>query len=202
MGSGFQSYLRTRGDPFANWFNAVLSRVIVCITGATGGLIRGPRNGAKNSRPSEAQGKFMTRGELVLVLLASATGRAFSPAQLQKSAFLVTDNLTHIIDQGRGFHFAPYDYGPFDSAVYQEAEVLESLGYAKITPIPGARWVTYAATETGVTRGVELLGGLSEASRNYIRDVVNWALAQSFVSLVKAIYEKYPDMRKNSIFRD
>ena len=56
-------------------------------------------------------------------------------------------------------------------------------------------------SEAGLVRGERLLATLDRDSRTYIDDVVRWALAQSFGSLVKSIYEAYPEMKENSIFQ-
>jgi len=144
----------------------------------------------------------MTRGDLVLALLASAGGRAYSPAQLQKTAFLVTENLPGLVSEGPTFDFQPYDYGPYDKNVYAEAVRLRDEGAAEIVPSPWGRWVTYAASGPGVARGQQILNSLPAPTREYINNVSSWALAQSFQSLVKAIYDQYPPMRQNSIFRD
>jgi hypothetical protein len=144
----------------------------------------------------------MGRGELVLALLASAAGRAYSPAQLQKTAFLVTRNMPGLVTEGPGFDFQPYDYGPFDKDVYNEASALKQQGFAEISQAPWGRWVMYAATQAGIERGQQVLAELPAATQEYLRSVSNWALSQSFKSLVKAIYDAYPEMRVNSIFKD
>jgi hypothetical protein len=144
----------------------------------------------------------MNRRELVLAILAAANGRAYSPAQLQKTAFLITANIPWVVSEGAGFAFRPYDYGPFDSAVYSEAQFLRGSGEAEISSAPSGRWVTYAATAHGVARGNELLNRQRQDVAEYIRNVAAWALSQSFTTLVKSIYESYPEMRANSIFRD
>ena len=76
------------------------------------------------------------------------------------------------------------------------------FGAAEIVPSPWGRWVTYAATQAGIERGQQILNGLSAETSQYLRQVSAWALSQSFGSLVKAIYEIYPDMKVNSIFKD
>ncbi|MGC2224227.1 MAG: hypothetical protein WA624_18715 [Methylocella sp.] len=144
----------------------------------------------------------MSRGDLVLALLASAAGRAYSPAQLQKSAFLVTTNVPSVVTAGPAFDFQPYDYGPFDRNVYVEAQALRDRGEAEIATAPWGRWATYAATQAGIARGEAILSALPQPTRNYIQEVSKWALAQSFNSLVKSIYDAYPAMREKSIFRD
>jgi uncharacterized protein len=143
----------------------------------------------------------MNRCDLVLSVLASSEGRPYTPAQLQKAVFLISRNLPRVID-GAGFKFVPYDYGPFDSDVYHEAENLRRAGDAIIAPSDAGRWNTYAASESGLIRGRSLLERLDQPARQYLQQVSTWVRSQSFSSLVKSIYDAYPEMRANSIFRD
>ena len=61
--------------------------------------------------------------------------------------------------------------------------------------------MTYAASGIGLARGELVLQRLKLKSRRYIESVAEWVLAQSFGSLVKSIYDLYPDMKENSIFQ-
>jgi hypothetical protein len=139
----------------------------------------------------------MNRRDLVLAVLASSEGRPYTPAQLQKAVFLISRNLPRLF-HGPGFKFVPYDYGPFDSDVYNEVENLRQAGDAIIAV---GRWNTYAASEAGLKRGRGLLADLDQPARQYVEKVSEWVRAQSFSSLVKSIYDAYPEMRANSIFR-
>jgi len=143
----------------------------------------------------------MDRRELVLAVLAAGKGRAFSPAQIQKAVFLIDKNLPHLVHRGPRFEFAPYNYGPFDRNVYVEAENLQREGAAEISPSPNGRWMLYRASENGLAQGELVLQRLKLKTRRYVDSVAEWVLAQSFGSLVKSIYEIYPEMRENSIFQ-
>jgi hypothetical protein len=143
---------------------------------------------------------FMNRSNAILAILASANGRTLSPVQLQKAAFLLDRN--GLLSEGAGFHFEPYDYGPFDKSVYDEAETLRIAGLAEIGPAPFGRWKVYSATQAGIEQGQQVLAGLTEQRRNYVQKVTEWVRAQSFSSLVKSIYQQYPEMRVNSVFQD
>jgi uncharacterized protein len=143
----------------------------------------------------------MTRGELVLAILAAADGRTYTPVQIQKAAFVVCDQFPDLIDEGPSFDFRPYDYGPFDSDVYSAIETLQAGGEAIIAPSPSGNWNTYAASDEGAERGQALLYALDEEVWQYIIKISNWVRALSFKSLVKSIYEAYPHMRENSIFK-
>jgi len=114
--------------------------------------------------------------------------------------FLVSQNLPDLVTVGRKYSFAPYDYGPFDSTVYDDARVLRSAGLARIADAGNGRWSTYSATDEGVEAGTKLLDGMAEGHRKYIRDVAAWVRKLSFSALVKSIYDAYPQMRENSIF--
>ena len=143
----------------------------------------------------------MNNRQLVLTLLAAANGRAFTPVQLQKSAFLVCENLADVFDENAGFAFEPYDYGPFDAQVYAEARQLRSEGNAYMAPSDSGRWCTYAATPAGIEEGERLLNDEQPETAAYIRSVVDWVLQQDFATLVRTIYEHYPQMRARSVFR-
>jgi hypothetical protein len=143
----------------------------------------------------------VTRRDAILAILASANGQALTPVQLQKAAFLLDRNIPGLVSEGDGFHFAPYDYGPFDRHVYDEAMALALGGLGSVNPSPWGRWNVYAATEQGIQAGQNVLGALPQHLREYIVSVTAWVRAQSFNSLVKSIYEQYPEMRANSIFQ-
>lgn len=143
----------------------------------------------------------MTRQQVLLAILAAAEGRSYTPVQIQKAVFLVSRNLPHLITDGEPFAFVPYDYGPFDSAVYDEAERLASSGLAAIVPSGVGRWNIYSATEEGVRAGIEILASVDVASSEYISNVSQWVRSQGFGALVRSVYEAYPEMRANSIFQ-
>lgn len=144
----------------------------------------------------------MRRSEAVLAVLASANGATLSPAQLQKATFLLAKRAPELFDEGHNFNFVPYDYGPFDKAVYDEAGALALAGLAQINQAPFGRWNVYSASAEGVEAGRRILEGLAENKRDFVDQVVQWVRQQSFTSLVKSIYAAYPEMRANSIFQD
>jgi uncharacterized protein len=144
----------------------------------------------------------MNRRALVLAILAAAEGRTYTPVQIQKSVFLVCDQFPHLIDEGPQFNFQPYDYGPFDSDVYSVIDVLRSDGLAVVAPSPSGNWNTYAASDAGIDEGDEVLNNaMGDDARKYVRAVSDWVRSLRFKSLVKSIYEAYPHMRANSIFK-
>jgi hypothetical protein len=142
----------------------------------------------------------MNRRDLVLAILAAADGQSYSPVQIQKAAFLVTRNVPEVVSEGDPFHFVAYDYGPFDRAVYSEAEMLQIQGHAQVNQSSG-RWRTYSTSPVGLSRGREILESLPQPQREYITRVSSWVRSLDFATLVKSIYEAYPDTKANSIFQ-
>jgi hypothetical protein len=143
----------------------------------------------------------MNRRDLVLAMLACSEGRPYTPVQIQKAIFMITRNMPQVLDEGVGFDFQPYDYGPFDADVYSEAHALSRAGEAVIAPSNHGRWQTYACSDLGLERGRKLLESLSPKQNKYVQEISSWVRSLSFTSLVKSIYDAYPEMKENSIFQ-
>ncbi len=143
----------------------------------------------------------MDRQDVLIAVLAAAEGRPYQPVQIQKAMFLLARNLPELVDEGPSFAFEPYDYGPFDMEVYNVADDLKRQGLAEIGHSNLGRWKTYAATGAGIRAGNRALDSMTVRAQTYLREVSAWVLGQSFSSLVRSIYDAYPDMRVNSVFR-
>ncbi len=82
--------------------------------------------------------------------------------------------------------------------MYDVALSLERVGDAVVAPSGTGRWSTYSASDTGVKKGQLVLARLDERTRDYFRTVSEWVRVQAFSSLVKSIYDAYPDMKVNT----
>ena len=140
----------------------------------------------------------MKKKEIVLVGLAPANCTFHSPAQVQKLFFLIDRNIATNVG-GPHFDFQPYNYGPFDKAVYEVLEELEKDGLVEIVPFH--TWKEYRLTENGQVEGNRLLNALPERVKDYINKVSEFVKKLTFAQLVSAIYEAYPEMRANSVFQ-
>lgn len=142
------------------------------------------------------------RQQFVLAALATDSDAEFAPVQVQKLFFLLDENLSNVIG-GAHFAFEPYDYGPFDKAVYRELEALQSKGLVTIEQIgASAGQRRYSLTTGGRQAGEQVLSQLPEFARQYMTDLSAWVRSLSFSRLVGSIYKAYPHMRENSIFQD
>jgi hypothetical protein len=140
----------------------------------------------------------MNQRDIVLAGLAPANGAAHSPVQVQKLFFLLDRNIPREID-GQQFNFQPYNYGPFDKAVYDVLELLELEGYVDIIPEHSFQW--YKLTVKGQEEGDRLLSALPEYTQKYIAEVSEFVRRLSFSQLVSSIYKAFPEMRANSVFQ-
>ena len=141
----------------------------------------------------------MNRQELMLASMSPVGTGSFSPVQVQKLFFLLDRNIGEQIG-GPFFNFEPYDYGPFDSAVYQELEELEDDGLVEMIEQNNFGRRTYRLTDHGLKAGQEALVELEKPMQDYITSLVNWVRSLTFQQLVSAIYNSYPEMKQNSVF--
>src|SRR5215207_6994355 len=91
----------------------------------------------------------MKREYWTLFAICAARGEGLSPVQLQKSLFLLGKSMPE--EEGGSFYnFIAYNYGPFDAAIYQDAELLADQGFISIDRPHGQRWSEYRATQSGL----------------------------------------------------
>ena len=141
----------------------------------------------------------MDRQDFVLATLSPAHGATHSPVQVQKLFFLLDQNIPDLVG-GPFFKFTPYNYGPFDRAVYDELEALAVQGYVELCS--EGSWKSYRLTAEGQERADDLFSGLPDRVRDYITKASKYVRDLSFTQLVSAIYKAYPEMRENSVFQE
>jgi uncharacterized protein YwgA len=152
-------------------------------------------------RLAEGYASEMERKDWLLFTLNAAGGAGLTPAQLQKSLFILGCELPDSLG-GDFYQFSPYNYGPFSKQVYDDAERLAQDGLVTIAQAPGMRFSEYVITWRGQEAAERLKGRADHRAITYLERVVNWARKQSFSELVRAIYRKYPQYRVNSVFQD
>lgn len=141
----------------------------------------------------------MERADILLAGLAAGGENAtFTPVQVQKLFFLLDREASHLI-QGPYFNFSPYDYGPFDRSVYDGLDALARSNLVRVQST--GRYRVYSLSQAGYQEGAARLNALSAATRAYIANVANWVRQLSFEQLVASIYNRYPEMKVNSVFR-
>lgn len=142
----------------------------------------------------------MDRKQLVLTAMAPADGASHSPVQIQKLLFLLDREMPE--QCGGVFNFRPYNYGPFDKSIYAALEELQRDGYIEILGDRWDPWRSYRLTPEGQQTASELFSKLDDEPQEYISKASSFVKSQPFARLVAAIYKKYPDMKKNSVFQE
>lgn len=138
----------------------------------------------------------MKRPEVVLTAMAAGgAGAQFDPVRVQKLLFLVDKEIPQFVE-GPHFGFKPYNYGPFDVAVFQE---LDALSMENEVCVNHNGYRLYSLTDSGHARGAAMLSELPQEIARYLKDAAQWVLSQTFRQLLVAIYQRYPDMAVNSL---
>ena len=145
----------------------------------------------------------MSPRDWTLLVIAVSKRGPLQPVHLQKAVFVVGRRLTREQLQTREFYtFIPYDYGPFCADVYTDAQELENDGLIHIDHRPDLSYPLYSATEAGYAAVRELRRALTPEVVAFVDRLVEWVTTLTFQQLVSAIYQAFPEMRVNSVFRE
>ncbi len=140
-----------------------------------------------------------SRQDFLLLALALASDGRLTPVQIQKAMFLLAQEAGQHV--GPDFYeFVPYNYGPFNSSIYDDLNLLAGSGLVTIDQSQGRSWAVYAITGTGLQKADEIADSVAPAIRDYTKSVVIWIKAQNFAGLLRSIYAKYPSFAVNSVF--
>ena len=142
----------------------------------------------------------MQKEDILLMVLDAGQDQPFTPVQLQKALFLIGNQCVGRLSDPY-YDFEPYHYGPFDVAVYQDAEELVARGLAWRFKADGGSWINTVATPSGRAKANQLRKDLDPAVVRYIQNVAEWTQKLSFSELVAAIYHAFPEFKQNSVFR-
>ncbi|MDO9371288.1 MAG: hypothetical protein Q7U07_01670 [Gammaproteobacteria bacterium] len=140
----------------------------------------------------------MTKLGLLLIALAAGEKSEYTPVQIQKLIFLVEQNVGNLIG-GPFFEFRPYNYGPFDSSIYELLRQLEADGLVSAS-VTNRGWKMHSLTDAGLMQAVALSAGIDKFVMDYIKEASKFVRTLSFADLVSAIYKAYPEMKANSVF--
>ena len=144
---------------------------------------------------------MLTRQDWLLLALSKSPGGAMSPVQIQKAMFLFGQEAGDTV--GTDFYsFQPYDYGPFDAAIYADLRRMTSLGHVRGEWSQGRSWKIWTITGHGRNAALALETDADARLAEYLGRVVTWATGKSFPELLRSVYAAYPEFAVNSVFRD
>jgi uncharacterized protein len=144
---------------------------------------------------------YPARARWLIAALQAAGDKGLTAVQLQKSLFVLGRRRPKEVGTPY-YDFQPYDYGPFDASVYNDADYLASHGYVTVDGSRGNSLRTFHLTEMGKAEAAALLPTLATPAVALVNQVVPWAQRLSFEELVRSVYEAFPEMRAKSVFRD
>ena len=145
--------------------------------------------------------KSLPRKAWPLMALACSPDGELTPAQMQKSLFLMGKEMSESV--GDGFYeFVAHNYGPFALAIYTDIDELAKEGSVHLGSTANRRWPTYILTVNGRKEGEDFRQKIPEHAAQYLHDVVKWVKSVPFFGMLQTIYAEYPEYAVNSIFRD
>ncbi len=98
------------------------------------------------------------------------------------------------------FNFVPNSFGPFDRDVYDVLENLAPDKLVEIRKMGGFRRL--APTPAGFKVGAANIERMAPNTSFHLKEVADWVRSMDFRQLVASIYNQYPDMGVNSVFRE
>ena len=100
------------------------------------------------------------------------------------------------------FNFIPYHYGPYDKQVYLELSNLSLSGKIDIRLNKKNGYRLYKLSQSIIPearKSLEETFGDTEITN--IRKLNDFVISKGFNELISSIYEKFPEMEENSIFK-
>jgi hypothetical protein len=139
------------------------------------------------------------RSDWLLLALAHRRGASMTPVQIQKTMFLMSMEAAHQVGP-EFYQFVPYNYGPFDASIYHDLSQLAEQGLVYGDAAVGRNWKAFGITARGLEAASEIRAQADKNAVSYLERVVDWVSSLSFPVLVRAIYDKYPQFKANSVF--
>lgn len=136
-----------------------------------------------------------------LLCFIGASDKPVDPIRIMKGLFIFT-KLTEqkkLPRQPRQFKFAAMSFGPCSSDVYDALEELQSEGLVKEEPVPGETWTRHVITKAGAAAVAKITKRESGKVLDFLRNLRKWCDKQSFSSLLKAVYRRWPKYARNSV---
>ncbi len=141
----------------------------------------------------------MTRRDWLLLYIAlKGAPSGLDPVKIQKGMFLMA--MEGGLPEEERYTFSPYLYGPMSSAIYSDVERLEADGLIEGEPVPGYTWKRYKATPAGIDVARHLLEDADGDAARKLYEIKQLVAAQSFPTLLRDVYVRYPEYATRSVF--
>ena len=138
----------------------------------------------------------MEKSDWLLLAIGDGT---IEPVQVQKLMFLFAKESD--VPEDEAYSFVPYDWGPCSFDIYSDLDdLINSEVVDRYSTSRG--WNCYGLTEKGRQLTAELIASADRTCLNKLGDLRNWVRGQSFRSLLRSVYERYPEYAVASRFEE
>lgn len=144
------------------------------------------------------------RDWLVLLLAYEGAPDGLHPVRVQKSLFLLAQDVELGLDAGETYEFVPYNYGPMSKQIYADLDELAADGLIRRVPVEGQTWTLFQATPRGLHTAQQLVDAMTERDIPIARklfEIKQLVAGMTFAQLVEYVYDLYPAFEGRSIFR-
>jgi uncharacterized protein YwgA len=143
----------------------------------------------------------MARRDWLLLLLGfkGANGSALDPVRIQKGMFLFAQEADAPAEER--YDFQPYNYGPYSFDLRNDLRQLVVEGLATEEPVPGYTWSRYRLTTEGMHKAKNMRDTADHDVAQKLFDIKQSVTGKSFNTLLRDVYDDYPEFATNSIFR-
>ena len=142
----------------------------------------------------------MTPKEQLLCFI-TADDRPVDPIRIMKGLFVFTKSVEagELPALSELFEFRPMGYGPCALDAYDALEALVDEGLVARRPVSGETWSTYIPTDKGKAAAAEVAKRAPDEIVEFLRQLREWCDKQSFTSLLRRIYHKWPEYAAKSV---
>lgn len=141
-----------------------------------------------------------SRKDLLLMLMAIVHDDEFTPAHLQKAAYLLLREFPEMVSKDY-YQFEFVDYGVFCKDVFLDAELLKAEGYVAIGWNEDRTIKMYRAKRKGAEHSSRKFDLISVKTMDSIREKIEWLLSLDFNQLIRIFYKMYPETSLHSVFQ-
>lgn len=143
----------------------------------------------------------MKREDWLILLLGLKSSQAtpkLDPVRLQKGMFLLGQEGGLAEDEV--YQFEPLHYGPYSRELRRDVERLARQGLVAKEGVPGYTWKEYRLSADGMAQARELLADAPRPQLIKLFQIKKEITEASFATLLRNVYDKYPDYATKSVF--
>ena len=129
--------------------------------------------------------------------LLLAIEETVQPIQLQKILFKFAKE-SGVPDE-ETYKFSPYDWGPCSFEIYADLEEARNDGLVEAVP-SGRGWNMYRLTRLGASAAAAVRKRADKELIRSLHGIREWVTSRDFQTLLRDVYEAYPEYATQSLF--